>query len=220
MSVQFLDCMGSDVDVANAARVSYNKQVDQCDDRDVKLIHYLASHGHWTPFAHCIAKFRIRCNLAVAAQLKRHQVGLAVNEMSRRYVAGNPEFDVPYVWRASSKTRKQGSGKDLPVAVQETVRSIVDEQLKTAENAYQELLDLGVAPEQARFILPVATETQYIWTGSLFAFSRVCQLRLSDDAQPETADIARAINDMLADRFPVSWNALMQYAPHVGTNNV
>ena len=208
-TVELLDSMGDDVSVVNAARVSYGKSVVHLGESGKRLIAYLAAHQHWTPFAHVIATLRITCNLAVAAQLKRHQVGLAVNEVSRRYVDTPPVTDVPTVWRGKSDTRKQGSGNPLPEPMQLCVATMVQRQLDSALQAYQDLLDAGVAPEMARFVLPLATVTEYIWTGSLAAFARVCNLRLAEDAQPETTAIAAGISDIMAGIAPVSWAALL-----------
>ena len=209
--VALLDHMGDDLMVVNAARVSHAKRTGTLRERDIGLLRYLAKHGHWTPFAHPQLSFHIRCNLAVAAQLKRHQVGLVVNEMSRRYVTDEPEFDMPEVWRAAVDDphgNKQGSGEPLE-GIQELLKSRVSYLKNAARRTYTELIGRGVAPEQARLVLPMATVTEFYWTGSLYAFSRVCRQRLAPDAQAETREVAKLINDAAQRHFPYSWEALV-----------
>ena len=209
--VALLDHMGDDLMVVNAARVSHAKRTGMLRERDIGLLRYLAKHGHWTPFAHPQLSFHIRCNLAVAAQLKRHQVGLVVNEMSRRYVTDAPEFDMPEVWRAAVDDphgNKQGSGEALPHDA--TIARNVQLWALGAREHYKEMLEWGVAPEQARLVLPMATVTEFYWTGSLYAFSRVCRQRLAPDAQAETREVAKLINDAAQGHFPYAWAALME----------
>lgn len=205
--------MGSDLSVCNAARVSFAKEHQELQDNDPKLISYLAKHGHWTPFAHCFLSYRIKAPIFVARQLVKHQVGLAWNEVSRRYVDDEPEFWFPEVWRGKPVNAKQGS--DGVVDMLDTndgwdycewVNSQTAEQL----NLYKALLGRGVAPEQARMVLPQNTMTEWIWSGSLAAFARVCKLRLDPHAQQETQEIARQIYDAVPTEFQWSWKALME----------
>lgn len=210
MQVELMDKMGSDLTVVNAARVSFNKEVERFTERDDRLIQYLARHGHWSPFAHCILQFRITAPIFVARQLYRHQVGLAVNEVSRRYVDDALEFHKPCLWRTRAADKKQGSGG----SISETQQSVADTQWSVvhdvAEVAYQKLLELGVAPEQARMVLPQSTMTTWWWTGSLFAFARICRERLAPDAQGETREVAHGIDFHCRLHFPFSWAALME----------
>ncbi len=210
MRVEQIDCMGDDMAVVNAARVSFAKiKQGPPDDGDIKLIAYLAAHDHWSPFAHAFLKFRIKAPIFVARQLVKHQVGLAWNEVSRRYVSDEPEFYIPNEWRAAPVDgAKQGSsdGADL------NQQAIADEfWLKTQSSylAYDRLLGAGVAPEMARMVLPLNVMTEWIWSGSLFAFARVCKLRLDAHAQSETRMIAEDISAYIAEQFPFSWNSLM-----------
>lgn len=233
MKVELLDHMGSDLDVCNAARVSFAKESEWdfkccggvgcegvgcsgCDDirlhlsdKDTKLIHYLAKHHHWTPFSHCYAKFRIKAPLFVRSQLFKHKVGLTENEVSRRYVDSEPEFYVPDVWRKRAEDKKQGS-KDEPAIDAEF--SGINHHHQYCVNYYKDLLDAGVCPEQARMVLPQSTYTEWIWSGSIAAFARVYQQRTSDHAQQETRWIALAIGDALEPLFPVSWKALCDHS--------
>lgn len=229
MNVDLIDHMGSDLDVVNAARVSFDKQSRwvYCEETngldkglsgaDKKLISYLAKHKHWSPFSHCFAKFRIKAPIFVARQLQKHVVGLAWNEVSRRYVDSEPEFYVPPHWRGRAENVKQGSSDkavDLsPILDMEGEDGAIltpDEINKASLESYKALLKLGVAPEQARSVLPQTMYTEWIWSGSLYAFARVCKQRLDSHAQAETRYIAAQIAEEMKTIFPVSWEALME----------
>jgi thymidylate synthase (FAD) len=227
IKVDYLDHMGTDLDVVNAARVSFHKEStwnlrnpraideqgnpiaehsDKCISvQDDKLIQYLAKHNHWSPFSHCFVKFRIKAPIFVARQLQKHTVGLAWNEVSRRYVDEEPEFFVPDVWRARAENVKQGSSQEEVVAA-DSVNTVI---LYKCLNGYNELIRLGVCPEQARMILPQNTMTEWIWSGSLYAFARVCLLRLDSHSQKETQEVAAAISRECNRLFPFSWEALV-----------
>ena len=220
MKVELIDHMGSDLRVVNAARVSFDKasqwdvmtcqmtglKVDKAlSAKDEKLIHYLAKHGHWSPFSHCFLTFRIKAPLFVARQLQKHQVGLAWNEVSRRYVDSDPEFYVPDGWRKRAENVKQGSS-DTEVYHDSSVYNVA---VRTAVNAYDRLLDDGVCPEQARMVLPQSMYTEWFWSGSLYAFARVCKQRMDSHAQRETQEVAKEISHHIAELFPVSWKALL-----------
>lgn len=208
ISVVLLDTMGSDLTVANAARVSFAKRSEALTERDEGLIRYLAKHRHWTPFGHCFASFHIKAPIFVARQLARHSVGLCWNEVSRRYVDDPPEFYLPAVWRPRPVNKKQGSGEGS-VDVDSPSAFLVS---AVCRSAYDKLIEAGVAPEQARMVLPQNTMTEWWWSGSLAAFARVCGLRLQEDAQAETREVASLIDTILAGRFPVSWAALREAA--------
>lgn len=226
MKVELIDSMGSDLSVVNAARVSFAKesqweyqheegvhpfdQFKELSEKDQKLINYLASHGHWTPFGHAFLSFRIKAPIFVARQLVKHQVGLVWNEVSRRYVDDEPELWFPEVWRGKPVNAKQGSDGIIPseqpdMDIDMYVRIMGDKALAT----YVELLQHGVAPEQARMVLPQNTMTEWIWSGSLAAFARVCKLRLDPHAQQETQEIAKQINGLVPQEFTYSWKALL-----------
>lgn len=219
---------GSDLDVVNAARVSFHKESEyernweankdnqslyKLQERDVKLINYLAKHDHWTPFGHINATFVIKAPLFVARQLGKHQVGLVWNEVSRRYVQEEPEFFLPSSWRSAPVASiKQGSGSEvIDVAKFDLANGLqVEGVLELTIKLYNQLLGLGIAPEQARMVLPQNMMTEWWWTGSVAAFSRVCKLRLDPHTQQETRDIAAQMSDQLAEAFPVSWKALLE----------
>lgn len=219
ITVTYIDHMGSDLSVVNAARVSFGKQstweepFEDCDtsllklsERDTKLIHYLAKHKHLSPFGHAFASFHVKSPIFVARQLVKHKF-LRINEVSRRYVTSEPEFYVPDVWRGRSADKKQGSDgvvKDFWVS---------SEVMAHNDNAfalYRDMLLEGVAPEQARMVLPQSTMTEWYWSGSLDAFAAMCKLRCASDTQYESRLVADQISDKMSELFPVSWDALME----------
>lgn len=214
MKVELLRVDGSDLDVVNAARVSFSKTSELEPDgtlaeRDAKLIRYLAKHNHWTPFGHVGAQFRVKAPIFVARQLVKHQIGLVWNEVSRRYVDSDPEFYLPTAWRERAENVKQGSGgsvNDLQTRLANSMtRALMSEALLT----YKRLLDEDIAPEQARMVLPLNTHTEWVWTGSLAAWSRVCKLRLDPHAQGEVREVAQQFDALLRPAFPVAWAALL-----------
>ena len=211
MNVTLIDSMGTDLSVANAARVSFaKKNTEFKEPGDRKLINYLAKHGHWTPFGHVTLSFHIKAPIFVARQLVKHQVGLVWNEVSRRYVEDDPEYWEPEIWRSKPVDKKQGSGDERIEWLdrENRVGASVSKACKLSVFVYKKMLEAGVAPEQARMILPQNTYTEWYWTGSLYAFSRVCNLRCQPDAQKETRDICWNIDQLANVSFPVSWEAL------------
>ena len=210
MKVKLIDHMGSDLTVVNAARVSFANHHHTFDiDNDTKLINYLAKHNHWSPFGHASLQFHIKAPVFVARQLVKHQIGLTWNEVSRRYVDDEPEFYIPDTWRGSAENKKQGSS-DESININPSGR-IVDEYQSVLRNAkwtYEYLIRLGVCPEQARMVLPQAMMTEWYWSGTLYAFARVCNLRCKPDAQLETQFITNQIDELTEELFPVSWKAL------------
>jgi len=209
IQVNRMDSMGTDRTVVNAARVSFAKHKDELDSSDEKLIKYLAEHGHWSPFSHVFIQFKIDAPIFIARQLQKHQVGLAWNEVSRRYVDSTPEFYTPTEWRKRAKDKKQGSLSE-PIASQGIANAIKKEAEIVCVNAYNALLRKDVCPEQARRVLPQDMMTSWYWSGSLYAFSRVCNLRLKEDAQEETRNVAQRISDHCAVEFPISWKNLVK----------
>lgn len=215
--VELIDHMGSDISVVNAARVSFAKESnwDYDDDLkvkegDQKLIRYLASHNHWTPFAHAFLSFRIKAPIFVARQLVKHQVGLSWNEVSRRYVDDEPEFYLPAFWRKRPDGNvKQGSGEDYDEDASDSLSSDAEDLSEKALRLYNDYIKYGVAPEQARMVLPQNTMTEWIWSGSLAAFARVVTLRLDPHAQKETQEVAQMINSLIPGEFEHSWKALV-----------
>jgi len=218
--VDLIDSMGDDLSVVNAARVSFDKWSEWTNEyneygaklplKDVKLIKYLADHNHWSPFAHCFLSFRIKAPIFVARQLVKHQVGLAWNEVSRRYVDTEPEFYIPKVFHnRPDASIKQGASAEAMKKTDmwgETLHDFCDEALAL----YKEAINEGMAPEEARIFLPLNTMTEWIWSGSLMAFARVCNLRLDSHAQGATREVAREIFFHLDTAFPESTKALVK----------
>lgn len=228
MSATLVDSMGTDLSVVNAARVSFAKESDweedmengsrvityRLSDKDGKLINYLAKHNHITPFMHCFATFRMKAPIFVARQLVKHQIGLSWNEESRRYIDEEPEFWIPKVWRARPEgSIKQGSGtgeikNPQFYGVDYGSSGGFDQYLELCLLGYERLLKQGVAPEQARMVLPLNTMTNWIWSGSLAAWARVANLRLDPHAQLECQMAVKPIAEQCEQLWPVSWKAL------------
>ena len=214
--VHYVDHMLSDLGVVNAARVSFDKESELVEDgtlkpADRKLIAYLAKNDHWTPFAHPQVTIRIKTPIFVRAQLGKHQIGLVMNEVSRRYVKSEAQFYLPRWRTAPEASIKQGSGGFLENALEigdnnQLMRAVVDQAIDT----YNTLLERGIAAEQARSVLPQSMFTEWWWTGSLAAYARICKQRLHPHAQWETQQYAKAISKIMARLFPVSWETLMQ----------
>ena len=212
MSITLIDKMGSDLTVVNAARVSFaNKHEELNVKKDSRLISFLAKHGHWSPFAHCSMQFHIRAPIFVARQLVKHQVGLSWNEVSRRYVDLEVEFYEPTVWRGKADDKKQGSSdKKIDINPSKFMVNDYQQVMKSAKWTYEELLRKGVAPEQARMVLPQSMMTEWYWSGTLYAFARVCNLRLDKTAQKETQFVAEVISLQAKEIFPISWKYLVE----------
>ena len=216
IKVTYINHMGNDLTVANAARVSFGKTSEMEDDpwgppklkaKDDKLIRYLAKHKHISPFGHCFASFHVKAPIFVARQLVKHSY-LRWNEVSRRYVDDEPEFYKPDGWRGRSADKKQGStGVDPSLNV---FSMLVDQEARDTLLLYTGLINKGVAPEQARMILPQSTMTEWYWSGSLDAFARMCVLRCASDTQAETRIVADQISEKMKELFPVSWDALKE----------
>ena len=215
IEVTLNECMGDDLTVANAARVSFRKKSSYMPrvhmgepkvlrHEDRKLIVFLAKEKHISPFGHCFVSFHVKAPVFVARQLVKHSF-LRWNEVSRRYVDDAPEFYVPEVWRGRSADKKQGSEGEVKGVDPHVAAIMVEGSLQD----YKYLLAKGVAPEQARMVLPQSTMTEFYWSGSLDAFASMCVLRLKDDTQYETRLVAQQIDEVMSDLFPVSWSALM-----------
>ena len=205
--VELLGTFGDDLTVVNAARVSFAKESLVLEPRDEKLIQYLAAHNHNTPFFHPQIRFRVKMPIYVAREWFRHTVGFARNEVSRRYVDDLPECFLPTTLRERDTNKKQGSKATSIEDDAATIQEISEFQDGALE-FYQKLLSKGVAPEVARGVLPQSMYTEFIETASLSAYARICSLRMDPHAQVEIQAYARAVSDILKERFPVSWSAL------------
>jgi thymidylate synthase (FAD) len=208
-SIELLGAFGDDLTIVNAARVSFAKESKEITEGDKKLIKYLAKHQHITPFFHPQVRFRIKLPIFVAREWFRHTIGFARNEVSRRYVDFEPECWCPDTdgLRERDPKLKQGS-KDTPIENAESVHDIMKESIDNSIKTYNELLKAKVAPEIARAVLPQSMYTEFIETGSLYAYARLCNLRLDPTAQAEIRMYAGLIADHLRPVFPVSWAAL------------
>ena len=214
IEVTYINHMGDDLTVVNAARVSFGKKSDYMPRvhmgepkvlqfKDDKLIKYLAKHKHISPFGHCFASFHVKAPVFVARQLVKHKF-LRWNEISRRYVDSDPEFYVPDVWRGRSADKKQGSDG----VIEDIDPDVANSMVACAKHDYNYLIAKGVSPEQARMILPQSMMTEWYWSGSLDAFVDMCNLRCTDDTQRESRIVADAIDEEMESLFPVSWSAL------------
>jgi thymidylate synthase (FAD) len=202
IKAKYVDHMGSDLSAVNAARTSFGKHHTEMTAGDTKLIKYLASNGHISPFGHAFASFQVKAPIFVARQLVKHKF-LRWNEVSRRYVSTLPEFYEPDVWRGQAQDKKQGSAG-----------VVADVNIKTTQRLvgmlYEDLLAQGVCEEQARMVLPQNTFTEWYWSGSVDALASMCKLRCSTDTQVETQDVAWQIYWVMEELYPVSWKALME----------
>jgi thymidylate synthase (FAD) len=239
----YIDHMGSDLSVVNAARVSFGKKSEWeytgiakegLSKRDTKLIHYLAKYKHTSPFGHAFASFHVKAPTFVARQLVKHKF-LRWNEISRRYVDDEPEFYRPEIWRGKAADKKQGSegvvttiewsepdshydeyypeDKDYLrpwASYEDTPQSITESVYEQSSRAYAILLEGGVAPEQARMVLPQSTMSEWYWSGSLDAFADMCRLRCKEDTQYESRLVADQVSTIMQGLYPVSWEALME----------
>ncbi|MBM3893088.1 FAD-dependent thymidylate synthase [Candidatus Dependentiae bacterium] len=218
--VELIDCFGSDLTVVNTARVSFHKEsafeqvevegktVPKLAERDAKLIKYLADHRHSSPFFHPQISLRIKMPIFIAREWFKHSVGFTRNEVSRRYVTDAPGCFMPAGLRQRDKNLKQGSKQEL-VENSVPLMAQMQDYFDKAQEYYQYLLDQGVAPEQARMVLPQAMYTEFIETASLAGYARLVRLRVAPLAQREIQEYAHLVSDIVSTKFPVSWQALM-----------
>jgi thymidylate synthase (FAD) len=219
MKAELIDYMGTDDSVVDSARVSFDKQAGEyTTGQNIKLINYLAKHNHFTPFTHPQITMREKVPIFVARQRFKHTVGFTYNEVSRRYVDDEPEFYIPDVWRSRPEgSVKQGSGYEAidilpsqynPDEEGNPVSLVYQEYMEDNKNFYKDLLLAGVAPEQARMVLPQSMYTEYYVTGSLAAWARAYKLRIDSHSQKEIQDLAKQWKEVIAPLFPASWAAL------------
>lgn len=230
IDVEYLYHSGDDLAVVNAARVSHSAESEYvmlmdgqvvdgpCYDslalpeRDERLINYLAKHKHKSPFNHTSATFRVKAPIFVARQLVKHEY-LPWNEVSRRYVEGGLEWYWPSDddWRSQPVDVKQGSGKPLMPIDVAIIKENYERLIDLSEEVYTDAIMRGLSREQARMFLPQSLMTEWIWTGSVFAFAKMCQLRLDSHAQAESRYVAEQIHNNMQALYPVSWGALSTY---------
>ena len=233
IEVTYIDHMGSDLSVVNAARVSFGKKSEALgtsgvegrpmtpilNDPDKRLIKYLAKHKHMSPFGHAFASFHVKAPIFVARQLVKHKF-LRWNEISRRYVDDDPEFYEPDEWRGRADDKKQGSSNNVIDEISyvfpehdctyiESPSDYVNFIGRLSVKCYKDMIETGVCPEQARMVLPQSTMTEWHWSGSLDAFADMCNLRRKEDTQYETRLVANSISMDMKGLFPASWKALV-----------
>ena len=220
IEVTYVNHMGDDLAVVNAARVSFGKKSDYMprvhmgepkvlQHKDDRLIKYLAKHNHKSPFNHAFATFHVKAPVFVARQLVKHEY-MPWNEISRRYVKTEPEFYEP-AWRGAAENKKQGSAGPMGKGERKPVENKYEQLTKGAARTYRRMLELGVCEEQARMVLPQSMITEWYWSGTLYAFAKMCGLRLKEDTQAETRIVAEKIEDVMQELYPVSWEALRMY---------
>ena len=217
IEVTYIDHMGNDLSVVNAARVSFGKKSKlECIDmvkgkyvlnnKDAKLINYLAKYKHKSPFNHTFVTFHVKAPIFVARQLVKHEY-MPWNEISRRYVDDEPEFYQPEEWRGRSEDKKQGSDG----VINDIRPSVAQNMVEDCRQNYNYLLAKGVSPEQARMVLPQSTMTEWYWSGTLYAFAKMCQLRCAKDTQQESSEVAMQVSEYMEKLFPASWDALWEH---------
>jgi thymidylate synthase (FAD) len=207
IKVELIDHMGSDLAVVNAARVSFAKESTEFGDQDERLIRYLAKHDHWTPFAHTALQFRVAAPVPIRTQCFKHKIGLVENEESRRYISTRPEIYIPDQFRA----KPEGSIKQGSADRHESSEGWRQEYIKLTDacvELYMEMLEDGICPEQARFVLPQGAIVNWIWTGNLVSFANFYNKRTEAHAQKEVGDVAIPLGSLVEQLFPVSWKAL------------
>lgn len=208
--VTYLEHMGDDCSVVNAARVSFAKQVDSFSENDAKLVQYLARNDHWSPFAHTSIKVRVSAPIFLARQLVKHQVGGVWNEESRRYISGDVNYFVPTDWRRTPDgSVKQGSGGTFDNKSDiDYLNKVLMNHYAECDKLYRDLLNKGVCPEQARMVLPLGAVTHWVWTGSLLFWARVYSLRNSNHAQKDLKSFTDQLDKIMTKLYPNCWKAL------------
>lgn len=219
--VRLVDTMGSDLSVVNSARVSYNKATESLRPEDEKLIKFLATHDHTSPFRHATLQFEVYAPLMVARQWWKYIIGsshqdpfTAWNESSRRYVTEEIEFYIPYAskWRSKPENSKQGSGPNVDEKLgQEAVKRLMD-QIEYGMKNYDWAIEQGIATEQARLFIPSAygLMVRWYWTASLQGVSHFLNQRTDAHAQIEIQAYANAVKELALEKFPVSLQALLE----------
>lgn len=210
IEISYIDHMGNDLSVVNSARVSFGKTKDQLDEKDVKLINYLAKHKHFTPFEHCTLTVLVKCPLFIRSQIHRHRT-FSYNEISRRYTSENIEFYEPDVYRMQHDKSKQCSDGNFDEDTNNAIKELVSDSHASALKLYNQLIDEGVAREMARGILPQNLMTEFWMTGNLRNWVHFLGLRVDSHAQKEVQDVAQPILKIIKDAYPESAKALFKH---------
>lgn len=219
--VRLVDHMGSDLTIVNSARVSYDKESFELNEKDIRLIKFLAREGHTSPFRHAALQFEVYAPLMVARQWWKHVTGSTHqdtfmnqwNESSRRYITEEPTFYIPskQEWRSKPDNSKQGSGEPVDIEVGEWATNKLMNYIDQGLMLYESAIEKGIAPEQARLFLPAyGLYVRWYWTASLQAVAHFLDLRLADDSQKEIRDYAQAVYVLAREKFPVSLKELLK----------
>lgn len=215
LTAEYLDHMGSDLMIANVARVSFAKESkeftyrkDKTVGSDEGILEYLAKENHWTPFAHPTIQLRMKAPIPIRTQCFKSKIGFVENEESRRYISTKPELFIPKEFRlAPQGNKKQGSSGTHPHS--DYWISIYKSACVQSLAVYCNMIEAGVAPEQARFVLPQGCCVNWIWTGSLSAYARFVNLRKDSHAQGEVTELANEVDNIIRPLFPVAWALLV-----------
>ena len=210
--IEVIDTLGNDLTVVNSARVSFGKRKEKFDKSDEKLVRYLAKHKHYSPFRHLQVQFHIKAPEFVMRQWYKHVVGIettsnsstkdhAWNEISGRYVPVE-DYYIPDVWRKQSRDNKQASEGVLESVRNGQAKHYYNTALDTTLVMYKRLLDLGVAKEQARVILPLSQYTEVYWTASFQSIMNFIELRDEKTSQIEIQEYARTLKDLMFEVYP------------------
>ena len=219
--IKLVNNMGSDIDVVNSARVSFNKEVQSLSDSDTKLINFLIKHRHDSTLRHCVMTFEVYAPLMVARQWWKHHIGATMideqdgwNESSRRYITEEEEFYIPMPmeWRSAPENRKQGSGEPVIADIGAKYTRQLEKMVVEGDRLYKEALKDGIAPEQARLLLPAySMYVRWRWTVSLNGVLHFISLRDKEDAQYEIREYASAINTIACQLYPITAEAWRKF---------
>ena len=204
ISVELVDVLGSDVNIVNAARVSFAKEVQEVGEADQKLMRYLWKHKHWTPFAHTCITVRCKAPIFLVRQLGKHQVGLVWNEESSRYINTKPEYYIPATLHTAPTNAKQGAGVEFSdLEYQASIDRLI-QNTDECDDMYLNSIRNGMAPEEARMFLPMNTHTNWVWSGSLVAFMRIIEQRTELNVQGATRDFAKLLRAAISGTYPMA----------------
>ena len=217
--VRLVDTMGDDLSVVNAARVSYDKEVDELSDKDRGLLNFLIREKHTSPFRHAAVTFEVYAPLVVARQWWKYAVASSHvddqngwNESSRRYITEDEEFYIPTAtqWRSKPENSKQGSGEPVDEFVGQRFTDRLEEIVRLGEEAYESAMQQGIAPELARLFLPAyGMYVRWRWTTSLQGVMTFLEQRLPHDAQSEIREYADAVLNLSKDIFPETFKSYL-----------
>lgn len=219
--VRLVNSWGTELDIVNSARVSYDKESAELTDKDTRLINFLVRDKHDSTLRHCGFTFEVYAPLMIARQWYKHAVSsshmedqLGWNESSRRYVTENEEFYIPSEneWRSKPENSKQGSGELLSADQGGKFSDMLESYVQDGNNIYQMAMDEGIAPEQARLFLPAyGMYVRWRWTTSLNAALHFVSLRLGHGAQSEIVEYAEVVNMLVKEKFPITTAAWNEY---------